>query len=68
VTTRKPGAPMPQSLRTLISTTVAHPARSVPCPHCKATAGQPCRLRTTGRHLPNPHQARIDAAQNGATA
>jgi hypothetical protein len=61
VTARKPGAPMPPSLRALISTAVAHPARSVTCPHCKAQPGKPCVLRTNGRLLPEPHPRRVSA-------
>lgn len=59
--TRKPAAPMPQSLRALITTAQQHPARQVPCPHCKAAAGKPCQLRTTGRLLPQPHPGRVSA-------
>ncbi|WP_318205349.1 hypothetical protein [Streptomyces sp. SCL15-4] len=61
MTARKPGAPMPPALRALIHSTATHPARTVPCPHCTATAGKPCRLRTTGRHLPEPHPRRVSA-------
>jgi hypothetical protein len=56
--TRKPGAPMPANLRTLITTTTTHPARQVPCPHCHAPAGKPCRLKTRNRILPEPHPQR----------
>lgn len=59
--TRKPGAPMPAQLRALIHSTATHPARTVACPHCHASAGSPCVLRTTGRHLPKPHDRRINA-------
>ncbi|WP_455681986.1 zinc finger domain-containing protein [Streptomyces uncialis] len=51
---------MPDSLRALLRAQ-HHPARTVPCPHCRARAGTPCVLRTTGRHLPQPHPARITA-------
>ncbi|MFI0233112.1 hypothetical protein [Streptomyces sp. NPDC017086] len=61
MTARKPGAPMPAKLRALIHSSVAHPARSIPCPHCHASAGQPCTLRTTSRHLPKPHPQRVSA-------
>ncbi|MEU3529383.1 hypothetical protein AB0E62_37020 [Streptomyces sp. NPDC038707] len=59
MTARKPGAPMPAQLRALIHSSVAHPARTVPCPHCHASAGRPCTLRTTGQHLPEPHPQRV---------
>ncbi|MEV7154867.1 hypothetical protein AB0N77_09610 [Streptomyces misionensis] len=52
---------MPDSLRNILTTTVSHPARQVPCPHCKATVGKPCVLRTNGRTLPEPHHTRIAA-------
>ncbi|WP_225811288.1 zinc finger domain-containing protein [Streptomyces spinosus] len=59
--TRKPGAPMPQTLRALIHSTATHPARAVLCPHCRALPGKPCTLRTTGRLLPEPHPKRVSA-------
>ncbi|MCG0066509.1 hypothetical protein L0F81_25040 [Streptomyces tricolor] len=61
MTARKPGAPMPQTLRALIHSTAAHPARQVACPHCHALAGKPCQLRTNGRLLPEPHPKRVSA-------
>ncbi|MFD8771371.1 hypothetical protein [Streptomyces sp. NPDC059916] len=54
------GASMPDSLRHFMRAK-AHPARSVPCPHCGAAAHKPCRLRTTGRLLPEPHPQRASA-------
>ncbi|MFB7707958.1 hypothetical protein [Streptomyces sp. NPDC056105] len=54
------GAPMPDSLRHFMRAK-QHPARSVGCPHCGAAAHKPCRLRTTGRLLPEPHPQRVSA-------
>lgn len=51
-------APMPTELRHHMRTG-AHPARSVPCPHCGAKVHQPCHLRKTGRTLPQPHPQRL---------
>ncbi|NUO42376.1 MAG: hypothetical protein HOV82_10090 [Streptomyces sp.] len=48
---------MPDELR---QRTGAHPARSIPCPHCRAPERAPCTTRT-GRTLPQPHPARLDA-------
>ncbi|WP_306317290.1 MULTISPECIES: hypothetical protein [unclassified Streptomyces] len=60
------GAPMPDSLRHQMRAK-QHPARSVPCPHCGVAAHKPCRLRTTGRLLSQPHPQRIsDWAQTTA--
>jgi hypothetical protein len=53
-------APMPEELRHFMRAT-QHPARSVPCDHCGAHAHKPCVLRTTGRHLPQPHPQRVSA-------
>ncbi|MCW7941633.1 hypothetical protein AAW14_06190 [Streptomyces hygroscopicus] len=58
--TARYGAPMPQSIRHQLRAT-HHPARAVPCPHCGAAAHKPCRLRTTGRLLPQPHPQRVSA-------
>jgi hypothetical protein len=55
---RKPAAPMPESLRHFMRAG-QHPARSVPCPHCGVAAHKPCRLRTSGRLLTEPHPQRI---------
>ena len=54
------GAPMPESLRHFMRAQ-HHPARAVPCPHCGVSAHKPCVLRTTGRHLPEPHPQRRSA-------
>lgn len=51
-------APMPPGLRHQMRAG-AHPARSVPCPHCGAKIHQPCHLRKTGRTLPQPHPQRL---------
>lgn len=51
-------APMPAELRHQMRAG-AHPARSVPCPHCEAKAHQSCRLRKSGRELPQPHPQRV---------
>lgn len=51
-------APMPTELRHQMRAG-AHPARSVPCPHCKAKAHQSCHLRKSGRELPAPHDMRV---------
>ena len=60
------GAPMPDSLRHFMRAQ-QHPARSVPCPHCGVAAHKPCRLRTTGRELVQPHPQRVsDWAQTTA--
>ncbi|SFY52096.1 hypothetical protein STEPF1_05365 [Streptomyces sp. F-1] len=58
---RRPGAPMPDSLRATLTTTVGHPARAIQCPHCRALPGKPCVLRTNGRALPEPHHTRVTA-------
>lgn len=66
MTTRRPSAPMPESLRHLMRAR-QHPARSIPCPHCKAAAHRPCVLRKSGRILPAPHPQRVsDWAQTVA--
>jgi hypothetical protein len=54
------GAPMPDSLRHFMRAK-AHPARSVPCDHCGVAAHKPCRLRSSGRLLTEPHPQRISA-------
>jgi hypothetical protein len=51
-------APMPPELRHQMRAG-AHPARSVPCPHCGAKPHRPCVLRKTGRTLPQPHPQRV---------
>ena len=53
-------APMPDVLRHHMRAG-AHPARSVPCPHCGAKQHRPCVLRKSGRRLPQPHPQRISA-------
>ncbi|SCF88684.1 hypothetical protein GA0115259_104223 [Streptomyces sp. MnatMP-M17] len=55
--------PIPTSLRR-----AQHPARAIPCPHCRAATGQPCTVPATGRPLPNPHPSRTDAAAKARTA
>ena len=60
MTARKPGAPMPPSLRASMRAN-QHPARTVPCPHCKAAAGKPCQLRTRNQLLAQPHPQRLSA-------
>ncbi|MEU6990313.1 hypothetical protein ABZ953_06580 [Streptomyces sp. NPDC046465] len=52
------GAPMPEQLRHWMRAK-AHPARSVPCPHCGAAAHKPCRLRTRNGFKTEPHPQRI---------
>jgi hypothetical protein len=37
------------------------PALRIDCPHCKATAGQPCR-GPSNRKLHQPHRSREEAA------
>lgn len=54
------GAPMPDSLRHFMRAG-QHPARAVACPHCGVAAHKPCRLRTTGRVLTEPHPQRVSA-------
>lgn len=58
MTTRRTAAPMPESIRHAMRAK-QHPARSVACPHCGAHAHQPCRLRTNGRILAQPHPQRV---------
>lgn len=59
-------APMPSNIRTVLRAP-AHPARTVPCPHCKAAADRPCTTRNGRRlaHVSQPehqlHDARIAA-------
>lgn len=38
-----------------------HPSRQVPCPHCRALAGRPCRNRTGGDLGAAAHPGRMDA-------
>jgi hypothetical protein len=60
------GAPMPEALRHWMRAK-QDPARAVPCSHCGAAAHKPCRLRTTGRVLTEPHpQRRSDWAKTTA--
>lgn len=58
--TRRPSAPMPNSLRHFMRAG-QHPARSVPCPHCHVAAHKPCRVPSSGRVLPQPHPQRMSA-------
>lgn len=53
-------APMPAELRHQLRAG-RHPARAVECPHCRAHAHQPCRLRKSGRPLDKPHPQRLNA-------
>lgn len=53
-------APMPPQLRHELRSG-QHPSRAVPCPHCRAQPHKPCRLRKSGRLLPDPHPQRITA-------
>lgn len=55
------GRPAPQELRDALRGP-QNPALALPCPHCAATVGKPCRLRHTRRTIPTPHPSRIDAA------
>ncbi|MBA2951630.1 zinc finger domain-containing protein [Streptomyces himalayensis] len=58
--TRRPAAPMPDSIRHLLRA-AQHPARAVDCPHCGALDRRPCTT-VSGRHLlPQPHPGRISA-------
>ncbi len=59
MTARRYTAPMPDSLRHQMRAG-QHPARAVGCPHCGAHPHKPCALRKSGRHLPQPHQQRLD--------
>ena len=58
--TARYGAPMPDEIRHQLRAT-HNPARAVECPHCGAAAHRPCRLRTTGRLLTEPHPQRRSA-------
>ncbi|MFG2328292.1 hypothetical protein ACGFMM_01565 [Streptomyces sp. NPDC048604] len=58
--TIRPNAPMPAELRHFMRAG-QHPSRSVACPHCGAGEHKPCRVRSTGRTLPDPHPARRTA-------
>ncbi|MEU9333178.1 hypothetical protein AB0D49_08430 [Streptomyces sp. NPDC048290] len=53
-------APMPDAIRHQLRAG-HHPARAVPCPHCRAAAHKPCVLRKSGRRLPQPHPHRVTA-------
>lgn len=59
-------APMPANIRQVLRAP-AHPARTVPCPHCKVAADRPCTTKAGRRisHASQPdhqlHPARIDA-------
>src|SRR3546814_12765312 len=33
----------------------------LPCPHCQARVNRPCKLRKSGRLLPDPHPQRVTA-------
>lgn len=64
--TRHSQAPMPAELRHMMRAG-HHPARAFPCPHCGAHAHQPCRLRTTGRHVGVHPQRKDSWAQSVAS-
>lgn len=51
-------APMPAHFRRQ-----SHPARAIPCPHCKAPIGQPCTVPSNGKTLKDQvsHDARTQA-------
>lgn len=59
-------APMPSNIRSVLRAP-AHPARTVPCPHCHAGADRPCTTRAGRRisHASQPdhqlHDGRIAA-------
>lgn len=53
-------APMPPQLRQQLRAH-QHPARTIPCPHCRAATNRPCVLRKSGRQLPDPHPQRLSA-------
>jgi hypothetical protein len=62
------GRPAPQELRDALRGP-QNPALALPCPHCAAAPGKPCRLRHTRRTIPTPHPSRTEAAAstpNGA--
>lgn len=54
------GQPCPPSLRTALRGKQP-PALQVDCPHCEATAGQPCH-GPSGRRLHQAHASRYEAA------
>lgn len=51
-------APMPPDLRHQMRAG-AHPARSVPCPHCGAREHQTCTTPSKRHTLPEPHPRRV---------
>lgn len=51
-------APMPDSIRHFMRAG-QHPARSLPCPHCKVAAHKPCQVPSNGRVLAEPHPQRL---------
>jgi hypothetical protein len=53
-------APMPESLRHFMRAG-QHPARSVPCPWCRAHAHKPCRIPAVARDAQQVHQQRMAA-------
>jgi hypothetical protein len=60
---------MPADFREQVGMEARPPELRIPCPKdgCKAPARQPCKT-PHGRRRSQAHQARIDAAQNGARA
>ncbi|WP_030169071.1 hypothetical protein [Streptomyces sp. NRRL S-813] len=60
MTTRRPAAPMPESIRHGLRAK-QHPARAVECPHCGAAAHRPCVVRSRNTVLAQPHPQRVSA-------
>ncbi|MFF4661990.1 hypothetical protein [Streptomyces sp. NPDC001282] len=66
------GAYMPPSVREALAQNQPEARRTpylglaVPCPHCRAAAGQRCTIPASGRRMPHPHPSRVDAAQGAA--
>ncbi|MGW3164794.1 zinc finger domain-containing protein [Streptomyces sp. NPDC001142] len=66
------GGYMPPSVREALAQNQPEARRTpylglaVPCPHCRAAAGQRCTIPASGRRMPHPHPSRVDAAQGAA--
>ncbi|MEU3220000.1 hypothetical protein [Streptomyces sp. NPDC006971] len=66
------GAYMPTSVREALAQNRPEASRTpylgltVPCPHCRAEAGQRCTIPASGRRMPHAHPSRVDAAQGAA--
>lgn len=58
--TRRPAAPMPDSLRHYLRAG-QHPARSLPCPWCHAAAHKPCKVPSNQHVQEKPHWQRMAA-------